>query len=302
MKDFHLEEDNHLHTRQLYNNLIINEKQYHQKLLKLEKEFKEKDLHSCNEIDSLQTQLKILQKQFEDLTTEHLKSIEQINQYKNQSNENEQNLQDEIQRLRRDLGLELYRKQDAEKKVRSCEDKLRHEQTQLQKIQYDFTVTKHDLKTLQVKYDALQLELMEIKKNSSTIFNMPNIETIINHEQALIQTEQRITRNKRRTNDDNQTEQNVKKPKRITRSQSNASSNTISLNIHQENEKQIIDNSSNTIRIPVKQSKKNSSNVRNLLLFFCFVTTTNEGKFLSVDPAGFIEFSSQVYSSQIWRN
>ncbi|CAF4916359.1 unnamed protein product, partial [Rotaria socialis] len=79
-------------------------------------------------------------------------------QNQNQTSEHEQSLQEEIQRLRRDLGLELYRKQDAEKKARSFEDKLRHEQTELQKIQYDYTKTRHDFKTLQVKYDALQLE------------------------------------------------------------------------------------------------------------------------------------------------
>ncbi|CAF4665279.1 unnamed protein product [Rotaria sp. Silwood1] len=278
LTNLRLEEDNHHHTQQLYNDLIITEKQYRQKLLKLEKEYKEKNLHSRNEIDLLQTQLKNLQQQFEQLTKEHLKTIEEINQNKNQTNEYEQNLQDEIQRLRRDLGLELYRKQDAEKKARSFEDKLRHEQTQLQKIQYDFTQTKHDHKTLQVKYDALQLELIEMHKNmnktnSHTIVNkFNNMSTTINQQQSYIQTQQSITRTKRRTNDENQLEQEIKKPKRVTRSRSGASSNNTSVNTHQQDEennekqtKRITRNgstasSSNTIQLPIKQTKKKSSN------------------------------------------
>ncbi|CAF2893478.1 unnamed protein product [Rotaria sp. Silwood2] len=279
LTNFRLEEDNHHRTQQLYNDLIITEKQYRQKLLKLEKEFKENNLHSRNEIDLLQTQLKNLQQQFEQLTREHLKTIEEIDQNKNQSNEYEQTLQDEIQRLKRDFGLELYRKQDAEKKARSFEDKLRHEQTQLQKVQYDFTQTKHDLKTLQVKYDALQLELIEmhknIKTNSHIILNKFNtdISRTTNQDQSCIQTQQSITRTKRRTNDENQLEQEIKKPKRVTRSRSAASSNNTSLNIHQQdeqnNEKQTqritrngsTANSSNTIQLPIKQTKKKSSNI-----------------------------------------
>ncbi|CAF4579384.1 unnamed protein product, partial [Rotaria magnacalcarata] len=80
-------EDNHLRTQQLYNDLIISEKQYRQKLLKLEKEFKEKNLHSRNEADSLKTQLKNLQQQFNELTGEHLKTIEKIDQNQNQTSE-----------------------------------------------------------------------------------------------------------------------------------------------------------------------------------------------------------------------
>lgn len=236
---------------------------------KLEKELKEKNLHSNDEIDSLKTQLKILQKQFEQLTTEHLKTIEKFEGNKNKISDNEQHLQDEIQRLKRDFGLELYRKQDAEKKARSLEDKLRHEQTQLQKIQYDFTQTKHDHKTLQVKYDALQLELIDMHKNAQ-------INPII-----TINQEQRPVRTKRRTNDESQIEQEIKKPKRATRSRSTASSNNTSVNTYQQGEEQdqgkrperITRNGStasatNTIQIPIKQTKNKLSNVRLKFVFF----------------------------------
>ena len=53
------------------------------------------------------------------MTTEHTKIKNKFNEKQDQINENEQHLHDEIQRLRRDLGLELYRKQDAEKKAQS---------------------------------------------------------------------------------------------------------------------------------------------------------------------------------------
>ncbi|CAF3335249.1 unnamed protein product [Rotaria socialis] len=275
------EEDNHLRTQQLYNDLIISEKQYRQKLLKLEKEFKEKNLHSRNETDSLKTQLKNLQQQFNELTSEHLKTMEKIDQNQNQTSEHEQSLQEETQRLRRDLGLELYRKQDAEKKARSFEDKLRHEQTELQKIQYDYTKTRHDFKTLQVKYDALQLELIEmhktIKTSSQAMLNKCNNNnmsaTITNTEQSFIPIQQAVTRTKRRTNDESQSEQEIKKPKRVTRSRSGASSNNTSINIAQQDEqnnenptKRVTRNgstpySSNTIPMPIKQTKTKSSNI-----------------------------------------
>ncbi len=172
----------------------------------------------------------------------------------------------------------MYRKQDAEKKARSFEDKLRTEQTELQKIQYDFTKTKHDFKTLQVKYDALQLELIEMHKNANSIlqtFDTKTSTTIVNQEQSIIET-QRIIRAKRRTNDESQIEQEIKKPKRITRSRSAASSNNNSLNTYeQDNEKkpkritrnESTKSTSNTIPIPIKPTKKKSSNVKILFSF-----------------------------------
>ena len=167
----------------MYNDLVLTEKQYRQKVSKLERELKEKSLQSQNEIDQLHSQIKTLQKQFDQLTNEHLKVMEQINQRKDQISDNEQHLQEEIQRLRRDLGLELYRKQDAEKKARSFEDKFRTEQTELKKVQYDLTRTKHDLKTLQVKYDGLQLELIDMHRNSKS-----NSQITLNSLQSKIST------------------------------------------------------------------------------------------------------------------
>ncbi|CAF1264829.1 unnamed protein product [Adineta ricciae] len=264
-----VEQDNHLRTQQLYNDLVLTEKQYRQKVSKLERELKEKSLQSQNVIDQLHSQIKTLQKQFDQLTNEHLKVMEQINQKKDQTSDNEQHLQEEIQRLRRDLGLELYRKQDAEKKARSFEDKFRTEQTELKKVQYDLTRTKHDLKTLQVKYDGLQLELIDMHRNSKS-----NSQITLNSLQSKVSTisvtqEQRVVRTKRRTNDDNQHERESKKPKRATRNRSIASSNNSSLNAHEEDttkkprrvtRSRSSASTTNAVQIPVKQTKKTSSN------------------------------------------
>ncbi|CAF2619879.1 unnamed protein product [Rotaria sp. Silwood2] len=243
LKDLRLEQEKHHHTKQLYNDLILNEKQYRQKLVKLEKQSHEQNLHSHEEIDSLKKQLKTLQQQFDRLTNEHLKTIEQIDQDKNKYQENEQHLQDEIQRLKRELGLELFRKQDAEKKARIFEDKLRNEQAQYQKFQYDFIKMNHDLQTLQVKYDALQIEINEMHQYEITksipiidIHDAKTSATTINEEQSIAKPQRRSIRAKRRTNDESQHEQEIKKPKRIARNQSTASTNATSTCTQQSDE------------------------------------------------------------------
>lgn len=187
----------------------MNEKQYRQRIIKLEKECQEQNLHSNDEMNSLKMQLKSLQEQFQRLTSEHLKTVEQVDQDQRQGYEREQHLQEENQRLKRDLGLELYRKQDAEKKVRSLEEKLRHEQTQYQKIQYDFVQTNHDLKTLQVKFDALQLEMNEMlqtkKLKPTDVSNKHDAKTsttTINEDLLIVKPQKRGIRGKRRTNDE----------------------------------------------------------------------------------------------------
>ena len=223
------EQDNHHRTQQLYNDLILTEKQYRQKIVKLEKELKEKQYHSRDEIDLLQALVKTLQKQCDQLTHDNANTIEQIDRHKNDYHEHEQRLQDDIQRLKRDLGLELYRKQDAEKKTRALEEKLRLEQSQGQKTQFDFAKAKHDLKTLQVKYDALQLEMIDVHRQLSIASRskIPTSDgTASTTVQAPIEIQPRVVRAKRRTNDESSHEQEAKKPKRLTRSRSGASSAT----------------------------------------------------------------------------
>ena len=160
--NFRAEQDQHLRTQQLYNDLILQEKQFRQKIVKLEKEAKEKQLSNRDEIDAVRAQLKTLEKRFEQLQKENETLAEAKTRRENEFREHDDQVREEIQRLKRDLGLELYRKQDAEKKSRACEEKLR----QVQKVQVDLTKTKHELKTLQVKYDALQFEMIEMHRTA----------------------------------------------------------------------------------------------------------------------------------------
>lgn len=100
-----------------------------------------------------------------------------------------------------------------------------------------------------------------------------DVPIIVNTEESFIPKQQPVTRGKRRTNDDYQVEQEIKKPKRVTRSRSGASSNNNSFNNVQQDEennekstKRVTRSgstakSSNTIPIPIKQTKAKSSNV-----------------------------------------
>jgi hypothetical protein len=226
-----IEQDKHLRTQQANNDFIVNEKQYRLKIVKLENEMKEKDMHAHDYIDSLQTQMKNVQKRLDQLTNEHQRIIDEHTRQNHVHHEHDEQLHDEIQRLKRDLGLELYRKQDAEKKARAFEDKLRTEQVQWQKFQFDFTKTKHDLKTLQVKYDALQLEMIDLHRQA-TMSHMLEAKTST----MSVNREKSVVRTKRRTNDESQLEQDIKKPKRVTRSQSTVSSANTSVNTCQHDE------------------------------------------------------------------
>ena len=158
------EQDEHLHTQQRYADLVRTEKDLRKKFVQLEKE----KLASSEQIETLKKQMKTLQEDFERSKSE------------------------EVQRLKRDIGLELYRKQEAEKKCRILEDKLRQEQTEHQKIQLDLTKTRHELNTFKVKFDAVQFELDEMKKKPPV---QPN-------ESIKIIDDRPSTRSKRRTDEE----------------------------------------------------------------------------------------------------
>jgi hypothetical protein len=112
------------------------------------------------------------------------------------------------------------------------------------------------------------------KINSNSMLNKIDIKTST----STVNQDQRPIRTKRRTNDESQCEQEIKKPKRVTRSRSTASSNNSSLNTYpqedQDNGKRpkrttrngSTASASNTIPISIKQTKKKSSNV---ILDFC---------------------------------
>lgn len=285
------EQDAHLHTQQLYADLIQSEKQLRKKLHQFEKQNREEHVLSHDQIDTLKIQLKHLQEKFDRLTEEHQVTIQEFRRYKSEEKGREQYLHDEIQRLKRDLGLELYRKQDAEKKARAYEEKLRQEQLEYQKMQYDFTKSKHDFNTLQVKYDALQLEIGEMNRKPKIhpiiMLDDRTSITTINEDQSQSMGEKRSVRSKRRTDEEVRRfrchiplssipfqihrDQEIKKLKRSTGDQSIVSTDTGSVNVHYAeigvNEKrskriprQISNSSVNkTVPISIKRTKKKSS-------------------------------------------
>ena len=239
LAQLHLEQDQHLGTQQLYSDLLVNEKKIRQKVTTLENEHQERDRHLHDEKDALAERLQTLQAQLE--------------QNQSEFQAKEAHLQEEIQRLKRDLGLELFRKQDAEKKVRTYEEKLRVEQAQFQKTQYDYIKAAHDLNTLQAKYNALQLDTIEAHQETIPT-PIPIIEMVdARTSNATVQEEpseekpmqKGYIRAKRCTNDEvrrnqtqshthiqplqDQVEPEVKKPRRMPRNQSKVSVDAVSL-------------------------------------------------------------------------
>ncbi|CAF1248388.1 unnamed protein product [Adineta steineri] len=99
---------------------------------------------------------------------------------------------------------------------------------------------------IQLKYDALQIGIIEINQNSKIkpedaaipMFDDRTSTTTVSEEQPAIEVQKRIIRSKRQTNDDDsQDEQEIKKPKLITtRSRSNASTDATYALIQQSDE------------------------------------------------------------------
>ena len=110
--------------------------------------------------DYLRIQCKSLEQKFDRLTTECSKKLDEHRQYEQDCNEQIQSLMDEIERIKRDLVLEEYRKQEAERKVRYYDEKCQIEQNLNRKLQQDVVQLKQDLKSIHLRYDALQIEML----------------------------------------------------------------------------------------------------------------------------------------------
>jgi chromosome segregation ATPase len=112
----------------------------------------------------LRSQLKSIEQKFERFTIENNKKLDEQCQQTNESNEQVQSLLDEIERIKRDLVLEEYRKQEAERKLRYYDEKYKIEQINSKKLQHDCNQIKQDLRTIHMKYDALQIEMLAMHK------------------------------------------------------------------------------------------------------------------------------------------
>jgi chromosome segregation ATPase len=128
----------------------------------------EEQLHDRNELirdnEFFRVQLKLMEQKFERFTTEYSKKFEENRQHEHEYTEQIQSLIDEIERIKRDLVLEEYRKQEAERKVRYYDEKIKIEQNFNKKTQQDLIQLKQELKSIHMRYDSLQIEMLEMHK------------------------------------------------------------------------------------------------------------------------------------------
>jgi hypothetical protein len=108
----------------------------------------------------LRIQLKLMEQKFDRFTIEYSKKLEENRQHEHESNEQIQSLMAEIERIKRDLVLEEYRKQEAERKVRYYDEKNQIEQNFNKKMQQDIIQLKQELKSIHIRYDSLQIEML----------------------------------------------------------------------------------------------------------------------------------------------
>ncbi|CAF0831996.1 unnamed protein product [Rotaria sp. Silwood1] len=156
----------------------------------------------------LRVQLQLIEQKFQRITIEYSKKMEENHQHEDEYNERIQSLIDEIERIKRDLVLEEYRKQEAERKVRYYEDKIKIEQNLNKKIQQDLSQLKQELKSIHIRYDSLQIEMLAMHKaNNNDMSLIPTKDTnenewpkkrTINHD---IDEQLEVKRSKRKTRD-----------------------------------------------------------------------------------------------------
>jgi chromosome segregation ATPase len=128
--------------------------------------------------DFLRVQLKLMEQKFDRFTMEYSKKLEENRQHEHEYNEQIQSLMDEIERIKRDLVLEEYRKQEAERKVRYYDEKIKTEQNLNKKFQQDLLQLKQELKSIHMRYDSLQIEMLAMHKaNNNHISLIPTKDT-----------------------------------------------------------------------------------------------------------------------------
>ena len=130
------------------------------------------------ENEYLRIQHKSMEQKLERFTVEHSKKVDDHRRHEQESSEQIQSLLDEIERIKRDLVLEEYRKQEAERRVRYYDEKTKLEQNLHKKLQQDFNQMKQELKASHMKYDSLQIEMLAMHKaNQNEISLLPSKDT-----------------------------------------------------------------------------------------------------------------------------
>ncbi|CAF1286216.1 unnamed protein product [Adineta ricciae] len=139
-------------------------------------------LHDRDELirdnEFLRVQFRLVEQKCERLTVEYNKKLEETHCFEQEANEQIESLMDEIERIKRDLVLEEYRKQEAERKVRYYDEKLLTEQTGNKKMQQDLIQLRQELKSIHMRYDALQIEMLAMHKaNNNDVSLIPTKDT-----------------------------------------------------------------------------------------------------------------------------
>lgn len=130
------------------------------------------------ENEYLRIQHKSLEQKLDRFTVEHSKKVDDHRRHEQESSEQIQSLLDEIERIKRDLVLEEYRKQEAERRVRYYDEKTKLEQNLHKKLQQDFNQMKQELKASHMKYDSLQIEMLAMHRaNQNEISLLPSKDT-----------------------------------------------------------------------------------------------------------------------------
>ena len=124
--------------------------------------------HLTRDNECLRVQLKSMEQKLERFTAEYGKRIEENRRQEQESHEHVQSLLDEIERIKRDLVLEEYRKQEAERKVRSQDERIKQEQNGNKKLQQDLVQMKQELKSVHLRYDSLQIEMLAMHQANHT--------------------------------------------------------------------------------------------------------------------------------------
>jgi chromosome segregation ATPase len=119
-----------------------------------------------------------MEQKFDRFTMDYSKKLEENRQHEHEYVEQIQSLMDEIERIKRDLVLEEYRKQEAERKVRYYDEKTKTEQNLNKKFQQDILQLKQELKSIHMKYDSLQIEMLAMHEaNNNDISLIPTKDT-----------------------------------------------------------------------------------------------------------------------------
>ncbi|CAF1629926.1 unnamed protein product, partial [Adineta ricciae] len=139
-------------------------------------------LHDRDELirdnEFLRVQFRLVEQKCERLTVEYNKKLEETHCFEQEANEQIESLMDEIERIKRDLVLEEYRKQEAERKVRYYDEKLITEQAGNKKMQQDLIQLRQELKSIHMRYDALQIEMLAMHKaNNNDVSLIPTKDT-----------------------------------------------------------------------------------------------------------------------------